>query len=746
MTPFTKSVLATAIHASLFTAAIGLSSVAQAQESDKAQASKQQELETITVTAQKRTQSIQEVPISIATLSGEKFDSIFSSGDDITALAIKVPGLYAETSNGRAAPRFYIRGLGNTDFDLASSQPVSIVMDEVVMENVILKSFPLFDVQQVEVIRGPQGTLFGRNTTAGIIKFDSVKPTQDFDAYAKTTAGTMGMFHVEGAVAGGLTDELSARISLLSQHRSHWIDNSFTAENDVMGGYDERAGRLQFLYEADDYTALLNVHSRNYDGTSSMFRKNVLTPGSNKLNENYDRDTVAYDAPGYNRQSYDAWGASLKFDFMLDGMTLTSISALERADGGGIGDIDGGNPDEAGFANPDSAVTTDKLKDLKQITQEIRLASDTDGPLGWQVGAFYFDSTFGVTSIDGFFGTTDVFHGNTSWSIFGQSSYKLTDKLDLTAGIRYTDDEKTFYVGDQNVDSFGVFLGFVQPQYYAPIKVADDNISWELSANYRLTNKTSLFARVADGFRAQSIQGRDVAFAAPPSVAKSETIMSYEFGAKSDLLDNTLRLNGAVFYYVIDDIQLSAVGGETQGNQLINANQGVGYGFEVDFDYRMLANLSIGGGFSYNHTELKDKNLTVQPCGSGLCTVLDPVNNGLASINGNPFPQAPETILTLNARYDFPLESGEVYVYGDYQLQGKTNLFLYESAEFRSNNNYEAGLRVAYINYNHNYEVGVFGRNITDQDNLKGAIDFSNLTGFVNEPRSFGVDFKISFY
>ncbi|MGI5310221.1 hypothetical protein [Rheinheimera sp. WS51] len=133
MTANTQSALATAIQTSLFTAAIGLSSVAQAQESDKAQTSSQQELETITVTAQKRSQSIQEVPISIATLSGEKFDSIFSSGDDITALAIKVPGLYAETSNGRAAPRFYIRGLGNTDFDLASSQPVSIVMDEVVM-------------------------------------------------------------------------------------------------------------------------------------------------------------------------------------------------------------------------------------------------------------------------------------------------------------------------------------------------------------------------------------------------------------------------------------------------------------------------------------------------------------------------------------------------------------------------------------------------------------------------------------
>jgi iron complex outermembrane recepter protein len=745
MKPFTKSVLSAAIQAGLFSAAVGFSPALLAQESDKDQA-KQQELETITVTAQKRSQSIQEVPISIATLSGEKFDAIFSSGDDITALAIKVPGLYAETSNGRAAPRFYIRGLGNTDFDLAASQPVSIIMDEVVMENVILKSTPLFDVQQVEVIRGPQGTLFGRNTTAGIIKFDSVKPRQEYDAYVKTTAGTLGMLNMEGAVGGGLTDELSARVSLLSQHRSDWVDNSFSGDNDAMGGYNERAGRLQFLYEAADFDALLNVHSRNYDGTSSLFRANILTNGSNKLNANYDRDTVAYDAPTSNSQSYDSWGASLKLDFQFDGMTLTSISAMEKADGGGIGDIDGGNPTGPGFI-PFQAVTEDQLKDLEQYTQEIRLASDTSDALSWQVGGFYFDSTFGVNSIDGFFGATEVFHGNTSWALFGQTSYKINDKLDVTGGIRYTDDVKTFSVGQQNVDGFALVIGVAQIQQYDPIKVSDDNISWELSANYRLTDKTSLFARMADGFRAQSIQGRDVAFEAPPSVAKSETIMSYEVGAKSDLLNNTLRLNGALFYYTIDDIQLSAIGGETQGNQLINADKGVGYGFEVDFDYRVLPNFSLGGGFSYNKTELQDKTLAVAPCGSGMCTVLDPVNgSNQALIDGNPFPQAPETILTLNGRYDFPIETGEIYVYGDYQLQGKTNLFLYESAEFKSNNNFEAGLRVAYINYENNYEVGVFGRNITDEDNLKGAIDFNNLTGFVNEPRTFGVDFKISFY
>lgn len=743
------SLLTIQIQAALMLATVGLSPVAMAQESDKAKQDDQQ-LERIMVTAQKRVQSTQEVPISVATLGGEKLDAIFSSGDDIQALAVKVPGLYAESSNGRAAPRFYIRGLGNTDFDLAASQPVSVIMDDVVMENVILKSFPLFDVEQVEVIRGPQGTLFGRNTTAGIVKFSTAKPRQDFDGYTKLSLGNYGTRNLEAAVGSGLTDELSARVSLLSQHRDHYINNNFSNEKDVMGGFDETAGRLQFLYEKDSVSALLNVHGRKLDGTSSMFRRNVFTPGSNKLNGNYDRDNVAYDS-GNNFQKYDSSGASLKLDVDLNEMTFTSVTAHEQADGNGRSDVDGGTVAGPGLSDPNLAVTEDQLNDLKQFTQEFRLASDSNDALEWQVGAFYFDSSFGVTSIDGFFGTTQVFHDNQSWAVFGQSTYDLTSNWDVTAGIRYTHDKKSFYVGQQNVGSPGLAGGFPSVQTYAPIELSDGQISWELATNYRVTEQTSVYGRLANGFRAQSIQGRNVAFEEDPTTADSETIQSVEVGAKSDLLDNSLRLNGAVFYYNIDDMQLSAVGGALNGNSLINADKGTGYGFEIDADWRVLANLTLGGGFSYNHTELKDPNKKVGLCGSKMCTPLDktetlPNGKVLAYFDGNPFPQAPKTILTLNARYTIPVNSGEFYLYTDVAVQGKTNLFLYESVEFQTDDNMEAGLRLGYQNYEGNYEVALYGRNITDEDNVKGAIDFANLTGFVNEPRMIGIEFKKNFF
>ncbi len=746
--------LALAISAALSTPAL-----AQQEEQQKKEAM----LEKITVTAQKRTQSIQEVPISIATLSGEKFESLFSGGGDILELAVRVPGLYAESSNGRVAPRFYIRGLGNTDFDLAASQPVSIVMDEVVMENVVLKSFPLFDVQQVEVLRGPQGTLFGRNTTAGIVKFDTVKPTQDFEGYAKAGFGSYGTMNFEGAVGGGLTDDLSGRISVLSQERDDYIDNGFTGQKDALGGFDEKAWRAQLLYQpSDDFSALLNVHGRDLEGTASIFRANVFDKGSNDLNENYDRDTVWYDGDidgngaDNNPQEYEGFGSSLKLTYAFNDVELTSITAYEEAEGYSLGDIDGGSGvGETAYPAPIpfTAVTQDNLDDLEQFTQEIRLASNTADPLNWQVGAFFFDSSFNVTSIDGFFGATTVFHENTTWAVFGQSSYQVNDKLNVTGGIRYTHDDKSLRVGEQNVDGFALVIGAASVQDYDPIDVDDGQVSFELSANYELSDNASLFARYANGFRAQTIQGRDVAFEGAPSVADAETINSFEVGYKSDLLEDTLRLNAAAFYYTIDDMQFSAIGGGNNFTSLVNADEGVGYGYEIDVQWLATDELTLTGGYSYNHTEIKDDTLTAQPCGSsadfaGNCTVLDPrLDGNLAVIDGNPFPQAPETIFNFTARYTIPVgDAGEVFLFTDWAFQGETNLFLYDAVEFTTDDNFEGGVRIGYENYEHNYTVALFGRNITDEDNVKGAIDFNNLTGIINEPRIWGVEAKISFY
>ncbi|WP_250460333.1 TonB-dependent receptor [Microbulbifer litoralis] len=712
-------------------------------------------LEEVTVTAQKRAESLQDVPASVAALSGERFDSIFSAGDDILALGARVPNLYAESSNGRAAPRFYIRGLGNADFDLAASQPVSIIFDDVVQENVVLKSFPIFDVQQVEVVRGPQGTLFGRNTTAGIVKFDSRKPTWDSDGYVRVGAGELGTANIEGAFGGALIDDrLAGRISFLRQERGDWIDNTYTrgsggtVEKDAIGGFTELAARGQLLWTpSEEFSALLNVHQRDLDGTASVFRANIFQRGEEgELSDHFDRDAVYYDSGDNNPQEYEGAGSSLKLEWDLGDVLLTSISAYEDADGSSKGDIDGGVVGDGPGPILFDAVTEDRA-DVSQLTQEVRLASNTAAPLQWQLGGFYFDSELDVTSIDGYYGATTVTHGNTAWAVFGQTSYDFTDRLTTTVGLRYTYDEKTLDVGAQNVDGFALVTGDASVQEYDPLSIDDDQLSWEGSLNYQLDDSASLYLRLAEGFRAQSIQARDVAFESSPSVADSETITSFEVGYKADLLENTLRLNGALFYYQIDDIQLTAVGGGGNYNRLLNADKGVGRGFEVDLEWVASDNLLITAGAGFADTEIQDADLATATCGSGLCTVTDPLTgDGLALIDGNPFQSAPEAIFNFTLRYSLPVGSdGEAFFYTDWAYQGETLLTLYEAKEYTVDGQFEGGLRAGYTSFSGDYEVALFGRNITDEENIKGQIDFNNLTGFVNDPRILGLEFRKNF-
>ena len=693
-------------------------------------------LNVILVTVNRREEDMQDVAVSVDTLDAATVQSIFDAGGDTTALAARVPGLFIESSNGRAAPRFYIRGLGNTDFDLAASQPVSVVMDDVVMENVTLKSFPIFDVDKIEVLRGPQGTLFGRNTPAGIVKIDTIKPSEEFSARGSASGGSFGTVAIDGGVGGAIVPGvLSARASVLYQRRDDWIDNAFTGEDDALGGYTDFAGRLQLLLTpAERLSVWLSGQYRKLDGTSTPFRANILGPGDNELNANYDRDTVFYDGGGNNPAEYEMWGLTGKVDYEFDGATLTSITSYYESDGSSRGDIDGGNLVTGPGFIPFPSDTTDSI-DLHQTTQEVRLASDGDGPLSWQVGGFYFDSGFFVNTVGaGFPPSTTVHHGNESWAVFGQISGELTEGLKLTGGLRYTEDDKDFYVvGGSPADDR---------------EVSDNRLTWDISALFEAAPDVNLYARVASGFRAPTIQGRDVAFFSPPSVATSEKIMSYEVGFKSEFADRRVRLNGAVFHYVVTDPQFSAVGGAGNLVQLVNADKGTAWGFELDAQFQPVDNFLITAGISYNDTKIKDSALAVGICAQ--CTVIDPIvvigGSNRALVNGNPFPNAPDWIGDITARYSIPVgDEHQIVLFTDWAYQGKTNFFLYESEEFITDGQFEGGLRIGYGPMDESWELAGFVRNITDEHNVKGGIDFNNNTAFVNDPRVWGISGRFRF-
>jgi iron complex outermembrane receptor protein len=728
-------------------------------------------LDEIVVTAERRSENLQKVPVSVAVVGGDQLRAIQADGSDILSLSGKVPSFYAETTTGRIFPRFYIRGLGNIDFYLGASQPVSIIQDDVILEHVVLKSNPVFDVKQVEVLRGPQGSLFGRNTTAGIVKFDTNKPTQTLEGRASASYGTYGTTTFDGGIGGPIVaDKLAFRVSALYQHRDDYVDNTYTGtsldgtvtpKKNAMGGFDEKDARIQLLFTPNEQLSVLaSAHARNYSGTSTLFLRGALTKGSN--DSSASRTQVAFDEAANNPQAYDTQGTSLNVAYDFGPVTLTSISAYETTSGYSRGDTDGGaavNFPFNGAANG-YGESMGRIGNLDQLTQEIRLASNGDTRLKWQVGGLYFDSrdaTYFYQRAYFLLPTTTGYNPNnwvhlddlnTSWAVFGQVSYKLTDALTITAGARDTYDAKKTRLVKASMSAAGVD-SYAGRRY---VRLSDEKVSWDVSANYEVNPDLNIYTRVATGFRGPTIQGRSAVFGSDFTTANSETILSGEVGFKSTLLDNTLRLNASAFAYQVKNIQLN--GNDVNGNGvLFNADKAKAYGLEADAQWRPIANLSLTAGASLLHTEIDDKNVYAQVCALNgalgapnkgvVCTVENPTvtvgNNVYAQIDGNPLPDAPKYNFNFTGRYDIPVgEAGKVFVATDWNVQGYTSFVLYKTKEFYSKGNFEGGLKLGYENTAKGYEVALFGRNITNEKNLKGVIE-NYMAAVYNDPRIIGV-------
>jgi len=383
----------------MFLVASGAPSFAQEAPEEEQPGIQEEEMEVpiavgeITVTAQKREEDIQEVPVSVSVLNTEDLNIITTGGADVRALSARVPSLIMESSFGRAFPRFYIRGLGNTDFDLNASQPVSMVVDEVVLENPVVKGMPLFDLDRVEVLRGPQGTLFGRNTPAGIVKFETVRPSQEFDAFVRASYGTYSTTDIQAAVGGSLGGGFSARASGLYQSRNDWVNNDFEGGEDL-GGYQTTAFRLQLMWEPNDkFSGLFKVHGWEVsDGTARIFRANIIEPGTSNLVDGFRQDQVWLD--GLNTQEITSRGGLLRLEYDFGSASLVSITGYESIrDMYSRGDIDGGFGaaflGEGNFGPgfiPFPSESAGAVPSLDQWTQEFRLASNDNEVLNWLVG------------------------------------------------------------------------------------------------------------------------------------------------------------------------------------------------------------------------------------------------------------------------------------------------------------------------------------------------------------------------
>jgi iron complex outermembrane receptor protein len=740
--------------------AISFAGPSFAQDSDSGQVV----LDEIIITAQKREQSLQDVPAAVSAISGETVRDYLGSAENVRALANRVPSLNIESSNGRTQPRLYIRGMGNIDFDNNASQPVGMVFDEIFLENNVLRSLPLFDIERVEVLKGPQGSLFGRNTNAGIVKIDSVKPTFDSDGYVSFAYGDRDTVAAEAAFSGPVADGVAARLSLKYQTRSDWIDNAAAGTTgDDFGSFDELAYRLQFLIEpGDDFRGLLKFHGFEQEGSQpQVFYANAIEAGKKGLRKGFDEKVANHDGaplcealndrkPACAGMDLDHFGFAANLQWDLGDVTFTSITGYDSVTNFQSTDVDGGvldfNIGALGSAGFFSSATGDGLDDHEQFTQEMRLSGDGDSTF-WQVGLYYISDDIDIKTVDfigccGNPGASDIVSQNTeSVAAFGQVEFSVSDQFAITAGLRYTTDDKELRVkpGPTSVSPADTIV------------VDDSFMSWDLAFTYDMSEDWTWYGRYANASRGPVTLGR-FGFT---SSADTETTDSVEFGFKSTLADGRARLNASVYRFVNDDQQLTATGGVGNANRLLNADMVEGEGLEVDFEALMTDNFMVMFNASYNHTEIDDPNLLDELAGAApSVTPLDPIIDTTriggfgfpvtdVSVDGNPLPRTPEWTYNLILQYSIPLDDGEFYVNTDWNYRDDANLFLHETVEFVAESRVLGGLRIGYRT--EKVDMALVGRNITDELTVDGGINFNNLTAFINEPAYWGVEFRRDF-
>jgi iron complex outermembrane receptor protein len=334
---------------------------------------------------------------------------------------------------------------------------------------------------------------------------------------------------------------------------------------------------------------------------------------------------------------------------------------------------------------------------------------------------------------------------NDAEALFGSVDYQITSEWKTTAGLRFTEDHKEFVT---------LYSDTVPPPT-APLSASASasNVSWDWSSTYAVTSDVNAYVRVGTGFRAPSFG--PPAAGLPVQVARSEKVISYETGVKADLFDHKARLSWDVYYYDIKNQQLTAVGGNQNTIQLINAQKTVGKGSELEFEFHPIPTVTFNLSGSYNDTRIEDPTLGVAPCfnwsfavpGQG-CHVLNPENASgtLAYINGNPLPQAPRWVGDLGLKYTYPLANGSsAYGYTDMSTRTSMNFGLYKSEEFVGAPLTQVGLRLGYTWGEDKYDVAAFCRNCANQIRVIGGIDFADTLGFINDPRIFGAQFRAKF-
>jgi iron complex outermembrane recepter protein len=528
----------------------------------------------IVVTAQRRSERLQEVPIAIAAFSGEQ---LRDSGVVSTAtLAAQVPNLTVKSQFGTTNPNIFLRGVGSNDFNENASPAVGTYIDEVYIGAPAGQFSNFYDLERVEVLKGPQGTLYGKNTTGGAFNIITAKPKFGVvEGYLRAGFGNYDRTLVEGALNVPLASNLAARIAFISNTREGYTQNLFNgiAQNAIR----TRAARLQLRWEpAPGHMLTLqgNVSRNTSDKAQGGFQglNSVLAPGCTPLvncannqgvrGPNLDPFVQSYNTTG--RMDNDQYGVILRYEGQLsDTLSLVSLTGYNNAKQRIPFDIDN---------SPGSLLSSFRWSDTKQVSQELRLSSKFSGPFNFILGAYYLDEKVDVTSTFEFFGngtiTRQAYRQDAkSYAAFAQTYLNLTPSLKLNGGIRFTHDKRDFNLNARNernsdrlVRETPAVATIVTQQIAAQDRNVDFNrLTGRVGLDWQPTRDALVYGYVARGYKAGGFNGGATASAFQLVPVRPEVLTAYELGFKTEWLDRKLRVNGAVYYYDYKDLQVFTV-------------------------------------------------------------------------------------------------------------------------------------------------------------------------------------------
>ncbi len=728
-------------------------------------------LEEVVVTAQKREQNLQDVGIAVTAFSGEQLRTLgFTNAQELSALA---PGVSTIQPNGPSNYALAIRGVAQNDFISNQESPVSIYVDETYISQMSGAGFLLFDMERVEILRGPQGTLFGRNATGGLAHFVTRKPTQELDGYGQVTVGSYNQVKFQGAVGGGLNDALAARLSVATHHNDGYIENRVL--DDDINNANDYAARLQLLFTPSDDVSLLfnargalqqirtggpfeNVSSRDTDGDGL----GELTPQLTNINgyRDDDGDVFAGDYDKFGHQDMESYGLSGTLKWQVsDDKAVTYIIDYQSIERDYTEDSDA-----SPFADFNFFLNTN----AEQFSQELRLSGETDA-LRWVAGFYYLNievkdangaeqplsgpgvamaltgqpnplidspnSILGAQQGNGSFqGVDNPYTTDTSsWSVFGQAEYDLTEQLTAIVGFRWIEESKEHSYASNFVDfEPGTRWRNGNPNIIAPFGNYDGELDrglWSARAelDWRPTDDLLIYASWNRGVKGGGFNAPlDVTDPDPAAMGgplelndalmrfDEEKLYAFETGFKSTLAGGRARLNASAFYYDYQDFQAFRIVGLS--TFIFNADA-ESYGFEVELQAAPVEGMDLLLGLGY-----VDIDLPVD------------LQIGLGVRDTKPV-QSPKWNLNGLARYEWPAFAfgGTLAVQGDFHYRSE-HFFSLTQAEAVTENGYAVvNARISYATADQKWEAAIFANNLFDEEYLVQTFDLATVLGMTEQ-------------